>query len=51
MNKSEKSKGLTPSFRYIPKGVLTSNKNKKIPFRAHYSNGFFAYSRGYENDL
>ncbi len=31
MNKSEKLKGLTPSFSFTPKGTLRSKKYKKIP--------------------
>ncbi|WP_190289040.1 MULTISPECIES: hypothetical protein [Lactococcus] len=43
MDKSEKSKGLTPSYRYIPKGILTGKKYKNTPFGTSCSNGFFAY--------
>lgn len=50
MNKSEKLKGLTPSFRYIPEGALTGNKYKNTPFGMNCSNGFFAYLGGF-NDL
>ena len=50
MNKSEKSKGLTPSFSFTPKGTLRRKKYRKILFGTKYSNGFFAYLGGI-NDL
>lgn len=49
MNRTEKSKYLGISLRTCPKGTLTGNKHKNIPFEINNSNGFFSYIGGHDD--